>query len=50
MRNVVIGACVAGGAALLFAVVVHGGEHGWKLALAALGLVLWVAGGLSKES
>ena len=50
MRNLVAGAIVAGALALLLALVTFGGQNGWKFALAAVGLVLWVLGGLSKES
>jgi hypothetical protein len=35
-------------AALLIAVTA-GGENGWKFALAAVGLVLWIVGGLSSD-
>ena len=49
MRTLVAGGVVAGAiAALLMAVTVEG-ENGWKFALAAVGLVLWVLGGLSKN-
>ena len=36
-------------AAMLVAVT-SGGENGWKFALAAIGLALWIAGGFSKQS
>jgi hypothetical protein len=48
MRNVAIGGLVAVGVSLLLLLVTAGGEHGWKIALALLGLVLWVLGGLSR--
>ena len=44
------GAIVAGAIAVLLAAVAFGGPNGWKFALAAVGLVLWVLGGLSKDS
>jgi hypothetical protein len=50
MKNVLVGVLIASGAALLLLLVTVGGENGWKFALAAVGLVLWVIGGLSKQS
>ena len=50
MRNLVAGAIAAGAIAVLLATVTFGGENGWKFALAAVGLVLWVLGGLSRNS
>jgi len=50
MRNLVAGAIAAGAIAVLFGVVTFGGQNGWKFALAAVGLALWVLGGLSKDS
>lgn len=50
MRNLVAGGIAAGAIAALLVAVTSGGENGWKFALAAVGLVLWVVGGLSKES
>jgi hypothetical protein len=50
MRNVAIGGLVAAAAAVLLLVSTMGGEHGWKIALALVGLMLWVVGGLSKQS
>jgi hypothetical protein len=50
MRQLGAGAAAAGIIAALLLIVTAGGEHGWKIALAALGLVLWVAGGLMKDS
>jgi uncharacterized membrane protein len=50
MRNLVTGAVAAGTVAALLLTVTFGGENGWKFALAAVGLVLWVVGGLSKDS
>jgi hypothetical protein len=49
MRTLLMGSAVAAGVAGLLLLVTMGGEHGWKVALAALGLVLWVAGGLAKD-
>ena len=50
MRNLVAGAIAAGAIAVLLATVTFGGQNGWKFALAAVGLVLWVLGGLAKDS
>jgi hypothetical protein len=50
MGNLAAGALMAGALAALLLVVTVGGNNGWKFALAALGLLLWVAGGLSKNS
>ena len=49
MRNLVAGGVAACVMAALVATVAFGGENGWKFALAAVGLVLWVLGGLSKK-
>ena len=49
MRTLAAGVLVAGAIAGLLLAVVFGGENGWKFALAAVGLVLWVLGGLSKN-
>jgi uncharacterized membrane protein YoaK (UPF0700 family) len=49
MRTLAAGALVAGAIAGFLLAVVFGGENGWKVALAAVGLVLWVLGGLSKN-
>ena len=49
MRTLAAGVLVAGAIAVLLLAVVFGGENGWKFALAAVGLVLWVLGGLSKN-
>jgi len=40
---------VAGAIAAMLVAVNTGGENGWKFALAAVGLVLWILGGLSKN-
>jgi hypothetical protein len=40
---------VAAAIAALVLAVTAGGENGWKFALAAVGLVLWVIGGLSGD-
>ena len=49
VRNLLGGALVAGAAAGLLVLVVAGGDYGWRVALAALGLILWVLGGLRKR-
>ena len=49
-RNLVVGGAVAVGVAGLLVLVTAGGDYGWKIALAAVGLVLWVIGGLSRQS
>jgi len=49
MRNLLAAALVAIALAALLLVVALGGKDWWKFALAALGLVLWVLGGLSKK-
>ena len=49
MRNLVGGGIVAGAIAVMLIALTAAGENGWKLALAAVGLVLWVLGGLSKN-
>jgi hypothetical protein len=49
MPKILIAGLVAGSAALLMVLVTTGGDLGWKVALAILGLVLWVVGGLSKQ-
>ena len=50
MGNLGAGGLAAGAIAVLLIAITSGGEYGWKIALAVLGLVLWVVGGLSKES
>ncbi len=50
MRTLVAGGVVAGALAAMLVAVTTGGENGWKFALAAIGLALWIAGGLSKPS
>ena len=42
MRTLVAGGIVAGAIAAMLAAVTTGGENGWKFALAAVGLVLWI--------
>jgi hypothetical protein len=49
MRNLLGGGIVAGAIAAFLVAVTAGGEHGWKFALAGVGLVLWIIGGLSKD-
>jgi len=49
MRTLVAGSIVAGAIAAMLAAVMTGGENGWKFALAAVGLVLWILGGISKS-
>jgi hypothetical protein len=49
-RTLVAGSLVAGAIAALVLAVTIGGDNGWKFALAAVGLVLWVVGGLSGDS
>ena len=50
MRTLVAGTLVALAIAALLLAVTAGGGNGWKFALAAIGLVLWVVGGLSGDS
>jgi hypothetical protein len=49
MRTLVAGGIVAGAIAAMLAAITTGGDNGWKFALAAVGLVLWILGGLSKN-
>lgn len=35
--------------AAMLVTITTGGQNGWKFALAALGMVLWVLGGISKN-
>ena len=49
MRTLVAGGIVAGAIAAMLAAVTTGGANGWKFALAAVGLVLWILGGISKN-
>jgi hypothetical protein len=49
MRNLVGGSIVAGAIAAMLVAVTAGGQNGWKFALAGVGLVLWILGGLSKN-
>ncbi|HEY3043936.1 MAG TPA: hypothetical protein VGJ39_07920 [Vicinamibacterales bacterium] len=49
MRTLVAGGIVAGAIAAMLVLVTTGGENGWKIALAGVGLVLWILGGLSKN-
>jgi hypothetical protein len=49
MPKVLAAGLMASAVALMLVLVTTGGDLGWKLALALLGLVLWVAGGLSKQ-
>ena len=48
-RTLVAGSLVAGAIAAFLLAVTAGGDNGWKFALAAVGLVLWVVGGLSRD-
>jgi hypothetical protein len=50
MRNLVGGAVVAAAIAAMLLAVTAGGANGWKFALAAVGLVLWVLGGISNNA
>lgn len=50
MHTLVAGMLVAAALAALLLAVTAGGGNGWKFALAAIGLVLWIIGGLSGES
>jgi hypothetical protein len=50
MRNLAGGALVAAAIAAMLLAVTAGGGNGWKWALAAVGLVLWVLGGLSRTA
>ena len=50
MPKVIVAGLAAVGMALLLVLVTTGGDLGWKFALALLGLVLWVVGGLSKRA
>jgi len=43
------GGVVAVAIAAMLVTVTTGGENGWKFALAAVGMVLWILGGLSKN-
>lgn len=49
MRTLLAGGLVAGAIAAMLVAITAGGENGWKFALAAVGLVLWILGGLSKN-
>jgi hypothetical protein len=49
-RTLIGGALVAGAMAAMLLAATVGGANGWKFALAAVGLVLWVVGGLSNDS
>jgi hypothetical protein len=49
MRTLVAGVIVAGAIATMLVAISTGGENGWKFALAAVGLVLWILGGISKN-
>ena len=40
---------MAAAIAAMLVAVTTGGENGWKFVLAAIGLVLWILGGLSKN-
>lgn len=50
MRTLVAGALLAVAIAALLLALTAGAGNGWKFALAAVGLVLWVVGGLSNDS
>ena len=49
IRNLTAGGIVAGALAAMLVAIMAGGENGWKFVLAAVGLVLWILGGLSKN-
>jgi hypothetical protein len=49
LSNFVAGGVGAGAIAAILVAVTAGGENGWKFALAGVGLVLWILGGLSKN-
>ena len=49
LRNVLVGGVAAVVLAALMVAMSAAGDIGWKVALALVGLVLWVIGGLSKE-
>ena len=49
MRNLVAGGVVAVALAALLVAITAGGDNGWKFALAAVGLLLWILGGISKN-
>jgi hypothetical protein len=49
LGNLIAGSIVAGAIAAMLLAVTMGGENGWKFALAGVGLVLWILGGLSKK-
>jgi len=49
IRNLTAGGIVAGAIAATLVAITAGGENGWKFVLAAIGLVLWILGGLSKN-
>jgi hypothetical protein len=48
-RNLLGGAVVAAALASLALLVTSGGAIGWKVALALVGLALWVAGGVARD-
>jgi len=50
MRNLIGGGVVAAAIAAMLLAITAGGPNGWKFALAAVGLVLWVLGGVSKTA
>lgn len=49
MRHLFAGTIAAGAIAALMLGMTLGGKDWWKFVLAAVGLVLWVLGGLSKN-
>ena len=49
MGTLVAGSIVAGAIAAMLVAITTGGQNGWKFALAAAGLVLWILGGISKN-
>jgi hypothetical protein len=49
MRNLLGGGVVAVAIAAMLLALTAGGENGWKFVLAAVGLVLWILGGVSKN-
>ena len=49
IRNLTAGGIVAGAIAATLVAITAGGANGWKFVLAAIGLVLWILGGVSKN-
>jgi hypothetical protein len=49
VRNLAAGSVAATGLAAALVVLSSGSENGWKYLLAAVGVALWVLGGLSGD-